>query len=139
MSTGPHPDARDRPVGELLRELSQETSLLVRQELALAKAEMQEKGKDAGLGAGLLGGAGITALVALIALMLTVLFALDTAMDTWLAALITTVLFAAVAGIEAVLGRNRLQKAGPPVPEQTTDSVKEDVTWAKTQARSART
>jgi len=139
MSSAPHPDARDRPVGELLRELSQETSTLVRQELALAKVEMQEKGKEAGLGAGLLGGAGVTALVALIALMLTVLFALDTAMDTWLAALITTVVFAAVAGLQAVLGRNRLQKAGPPVPEQTTDSVKEDVTWAKTQARSART
>jgi uncharacterized membrane protein YqjE len=139
MSSAQHPDARDRPVGELLRELSQETSTLVRQELALAKVEMQEKGKEAGLGAGLLGGAGVTALVALIALMLTVLFALDTAMDTWLAALITTVVFAAVAGLQAVLGRNRLKKAGPPVPEQTTDSVKEDVTWAKTQARSART
>lgn len=130
---------REKPVGELLRQLSEETSTLVRQELELAKAELQVKGKAAGVGAGLLGGAGVTALVALIALMLTVLFALDTAMDTWLAALITTVIFGAVAGIEALMGKKRLQAAGPPVPEQTTDSVKEDVEWAKTRARSART
>lgn len=130
---------RDKPIGELLRELSEETSLLVRQELALARAELQEKGKAAGVGAGLLGGAGVTALVALIALMATILAALDTAMATWLAALITTVLFAAAAGVEALLGKKRLQQAGPPVPEQTTETVKEDVAWAKTRARSART
>jgi uncharacterized membrane protein YqjE len=141
MSTQ-HPESipdRERPVGELLKQLSEETSLLVRQELTLAKVELQEKGKQAGAGAGLLGGAGATALVALIALMLTILAALDTAMDTWLAALITTVIFAAVAAVEGVLGRNRLRTAGPVVPEQTTDSVKEDVAWVKTRARSGRT
>ncbi len=132
-------DQRDRPVGELLKDLAQETSLLVRQELDLAKAELQQKGKAAGAGAGLLGGAGVTALVALIALMLTVLAALDTAMATWLAALITTVVFAAAAAIEALLGRSRLAKAAPPIPEQTTETVKEDVAWAQTRARSART
>lgn len=130
---------REKPVGELLRQLSEETTLLVRQELELAKAELSQKGKAAGVGAGLLGGAGVTALVGLIALMLTVLFLLDTAMATWLAALLTTVLFFAVAAAEALVGRSRLQNAAPPVPDQTTDSVKEDVEWAKTRARSART
>ena len=138
MSDGGHPE-RDRPIGELMKELSAETSTLVRQELALARAELTQKGKEAGAGAGLLGGAGVTALVALIALMVTIVAALDTAMDTWLAALITTALFAAVAGVQALMGRNRLQAAGPPVPEQTTETVKEDVAWAKTRARSART
>lgn len=130
---------REKPVGELLKQLSEETSTLVRQELQLAKVELQAKGKAAGVGAGLLGGAGLTALVALIALMLTVLFALDTAMDTWLAALVTTAIFGVIAGIEALMGKKRLQNAAPPVPEQTTDSVKEDVEWARTRARSART
>ncbi len=130
---------RERPIGDLLKQLSEETSLLVRQELALARTELQEKGKRAGVGAGLLGGAGVTGLVALIALMVTVVAVLDTAMATWLAALITTFLFAAVAAVEAMLGKKRLDAAGAPVPEQTTDSVKEDVEWAKTRARSART
>ena len=138
MST-PNNIDRDKPVGELLKQLSQETTLLVRQELELAKAELSEKGKAAGVGAGLLGGAGVTALVGLIALMVTIVAALDTAMDTWLAALITTALFFAAAGVQALVGRKRLQDATPPTPEQTTESVKEDVEWAKTQARSART
>jgi uncharacterized membrane protein YqjE len=130
---------RERPIGELLKQLSEETSLLVRQELTLARTELQEKGKRAGVGAGLLGGAGVTGLVALIALMVTIVAVLDTAMATWVAALITTILFAAVAAVEAMLGKKRLEAAGAPVPEQTTDSVKEDVEWAKTRARSART
>ncbi len=130
---------RERPIGELLKQLSEETSLLVRQELALARTELQEKGRKAGPGAGLLGGAGVTALVALIGLMVTIIAVLDTAMATWLAALITTILFAAVAAVEAKVGKQRLEAAGAPVPEQTTDSVKEDVEWAKTRARSART
>jgi uncharacterized membrane protein YqjE len=130
---------REKPVGELLKQLSQETSLLVRQELDLARAELQQKGREAGAGAGLLGGAGATALVALTALMVTIVAVLDTAMATWLAALITTLLFAAVAGALALVGKNRLKQAGPPVPQQTTDSVKEDVEWVKTRARSART
>lgn len=135
----PVPSDREKPVGELLKQLSEETSLLVKQELDLAKAELTQKGKEASVGAGLLGGAGVTALVALIALMVTIVALLDTAMETWVAALITTILFAAAAAVEAVLGKNRLKAVGTPVPEQTTDSVKEDVEWAKTRARSART
>ncbi|PTL60010.1 phage holin family protein [Paraconexibacter algicola] len=137
--SGSAPQPRERPVGELLTELSRETSLLVRQELALARAELQQKSRAAGVGAGLLGGAGATALVALVALMVTVVAALDTAMPTWLAGLITTGLFAAIAAVEAAVGRARLRAATPLVPQQAPESMKEDMEWATKQARSART
>jgi nitrate/nitrite transporter NarK len=130
-------DLRGEPIGDLLRRLSEETSTLVRQELDLAKAELREKGRAAGAGAGMLGGAGIAALLMLAALSATAIAALDTAMATWVAALIVTVIWAAVAAVLALTGRDRLQAATPPVPEQTQDSVKEDVEWAKSRARSA--
>lgn len=126
-------DLRERPVGELLKQLSQETTTLVKQELELAKAEMAEKGKQAGTGVGLFGGAGVTGLLALIALTLTLIYALGTAMEDWIAALVVTVLWAAVAGVLALTGKKKVQEAGPPVPEQTVETVKEDVQWAKTQ------
>ncbi|MBA3305653.1 MAG: phage holin family protein [Thermoleophilaceae bacterium] len=128
-----NPDLRDRPVGELLKQLSEETTTLVKQELELAKAEMAEKGKQAGTGAGLFGGAGVTGLLALIALTLTLIYLLGTAMEDWIAALIVTALWGAVAGVLALTGKKKLQEAGPPVPEQTVETVKEDVEWAKTQ------
>ena len=107
-------------------------------ELELAKAEMTQKGKQAGLGAGLLGGGGIAGLMALIALTLTLIFLLDTFMKTWIAALIVTVLWAAIAGALALKGKNELKDVNP-APEQTIETVKEDVEWAKTQKPSART
>jgi uncharacterized membrane protein YqjE len=139
--TGPDgpPELRERPVGELLKQLSEETSTLVRQELELAKAEMAEKGKRAGVGAGMFGGAGVVGLLASGALTACFIAALDTAMPLWLAALIVALVYAAVAGGLALTGKDRIKQAGPPVPEQTQDSVKEDVEWAKTRARSART
>jgi uncharacterized membrane protein YqjE len=135
---GGSPEFRDRPVGELLKQLSQETSTLVRQELELAKAEMTEKGKQAGLGVGMFGGAGVSAVLGLAALTAAAIAALDTAMPLWLAALIVAVIWLAVAGVLALTGKNKVQQATPPVPEQTQESVKEDVEWAKTQAESAR-
>jgi uncharacterized membrane protein YqjE len=137
VQTGGHGDARQQPVGELLKQLSQETSTLVRQELELAKAEMSEKGKQAGVGAGMLGGAGVSALLMLGALTATVIGLLDTFMKFWLAALIVTVIWAAIAGVLALQGKGRLQEATPPMPEETQDSVKEDVAWAKSRAKSA--
>jgi predicted lipid-binding transport protein (Tim44 family) len=133
------PELRERPVGELLKQLAEETSTLVRQEMDLAKAEMAAKGKQAGLGAGMLGGAGLVGLLALGALTACLIAALATTMSTWLAALIVAVVYAVVAGALALIGRSRIKDATPPVPEQTQDSVKEDVAWAKTRARSART
>jgi uncharacterized membrane protein YqjE len=134
---GSRGDPRDQPIGELLKQLSQETTTLVRQELELAKAEMTEKAKEGGKGAGLLGGAGVGGLLALGALTATVMGLLDTAMKFWLAALIVTIIWAAIAGVLALQGRKKLQDAGPPVPEQAQESVKEDVQWAKTRSRSA--
>jgi uncharacterized membrane protein YqjE len=131
-------DLHGKPVGELLKQLSEETTSLVKQEIDLAKAEMSEKGKQAGLGAGMFGGAGVSGLLALIFLSLAAVAALDTGMRTWLAALIVGVVWAAAAGALALTGKNRVQQATPPAPEQAIESSKEDVQWAKTQARSAK-
>jgi hypothetical protein len=131
-------DLRERPIGELLKQLSQETTTLVRQELDLAKAEVSEKGKKAGAGAGMFGGAGVSALLGLGSLTAALIAALDTAMPTWLAALIVGVVWLGVAGVLAMTGKNKVQEATPPVPEQATESVKEDVQWAKSRAQSAR-
>jgi uncharacterized membrane protein YqjE len=130
-SQGGPSDLKERSVGELLKELSTETSTLVRKEMELARAELQQQGKRAGKGAGLLGGAGVTALLALGSLTATVIALLDTAMETWLAALIVTVIWGAIAGVLALQGRNKLQDATPPAP-QTVETLKEDVRWAKT-------
>lgn len=130
-------DLRDQSIGDLLKRLSQETATLVRQELELAKAEATEKGKEAGVGAGMLGGGGLMGVFALGSLTAAVILALDLAIAGWLAALIVAVVYAAIAGILALQGRNRLKDAGPPVPEQTIETVKEDARWAKTRARSA--
>ena len=140
MSTyepGSNSDPRDHSIGELVKELATETSTLVRQELDLAKAEMAERGKRAGKGAGMLGAGAVVGLLALGALTACLIAALDNAVATWLAALVVTVVFGAVAAVLAMTGRKQIQEAAPPVPEQAIDSVKEDVQWAKTRTRSA--
>jgi len=131
-------DLYDRPTGELLRELSQQTTELVRQEIELAKAELGEKGKQAGLGAGMFGGAGIFGAGAFAALTTTIIAALDRAMALWVAALIVAVVYGIVAAVLAQRGKQKVQAVGAPVPEQTTESVKEDVQWAKTRMKSGR-
>jgi len=131
-------DLRERPIGELLKQLSEETTRLVHQELELAKAELTQKGKQAGLGAGLFGAAGAIGLLAAAALTACFILALDAVMPAWLAALIVAVVYAAAAAILALRGRERVKQAIPPVPEQTIETVKEDVQWAKTQTRSAK-
>jgi uncharacterized membrane protein YqjE len=137
-STRDGTELRERPMVELLKELSQQTATLVQQELDLAKAEVSEKGKKAGAGAGMFGGAGMSAFLGLGALTAAAIAALDTAMRTWPAALIVGVVWLGVAGVLALMGRNKVQEATPAVPEQTTESVKEDMQWAKTRAQSAR-
>ena len=131
-------ELRDRSTAELLRQLANETTTLVRKELELAKAEMSEKGKKAGLGAGMFGGAGIAALLALGTLTAFVVLALDSVMPAWLAALLVALAWAAVAGALALTGRQRLQEATPPKPDQTVESVKEDIAEAKSAAKSGR-
>jgi uncharacterized membrane protein YqjE len=133
---GPDPRLREQSMGELFKQLSDDLSTLVRQELRLAQAEMTEKGKKAGLGAGMFGGAGVVALVALGTFSTFVIAALSNAMDVWLAALIVTVIYGAVAAALALSGKQRVAQATPAVPEQTLDTLKEDAQWAKTRLQS---
>jgi len=131
-------DLKERPIGDLLKQLSEQTTTLMKQELELAKAEVSEKGKKAGMGAGMFGGAGVAALMGLGSLTAAAITLLDNAMSTPLAALIVSLVWFAIAGVLALQGKNKVQEATPPVPEQATESVKEDVQWAKTRAQSGR-
>ena len=131
-------DLRDRSLGELLKQLSEETTRLVHQELELAKAELTQKGRQAGMGAGLFGGAGAIGLAALGALTACFILALDAVMPAWLAALVVAVVYGMVAFVLVRQGQAKMKRAVPPVPEQTIETVKEDVEWAKTQMRSDR-
>jgi Putative Actinobacterial Holin-X, holin superfamily III len=131
-------DAEDRSVAELVRELSDQASALARKEVELAKAEMTIKAKRLGVGAGAFGGAAIVGLFALGALTATLILALATAVEPWLAALIVTAAYAAIAGILALTGRQAVEAGTPPVPEQAIESTREDVERAKRSAREAR-
>ena len=150
MSTEPQtiaPDARppaaepprgDPSLAELMRRLSDQSTLLVRQELDLAKAELVQKGKQAGLGAGMFGGAAVFGLYAVGALTAALILALSLAVVGWLAALIVTVLYAAIAGVLSLVGRSKVRQGVPPVPERAVESVKEDVQAAKLRAKEGR-
>jgi hypothetical protein len=131
------PALSDHSIGELVKDLATETSTLVRQEIDLAKAEMTDRGKRAGKGVGMLAAGAAVALLAFGALTAGLIAALDLAMPTWLAALIVTAIHGAIAGVLVQIGRKQVQEAAPPVPEDTIESVKEDVQWAKTRTRSA--
>ena len=148
-------DLREQSVGELVKQLAEETTTLVRkelelarseatragetvvtlarQELQLAKAEMSEKGRKAAPGIGMVGAAGGVGLLAGGALTACLILALDGVMANWLAALLVGLLYSALAGALYYAGKARVQDAGPLVPEQTVKSIKEDVEWAKTQ------
>ena len=136
---GTDDDLRDRSLGELLRQLSEQTTRLVHQELELAKAELQQKGKQAGMGAGMFGGAGALGLAALGALTACFILALNAIMPAWLAALIVAVVYGIIAFVLVKQGQAKITAAAPPVPTQTIETVKEDVEWAKTQMRSDKT
>jgi len=129
-------EKRQESVPELVKDLSRDISDLVRQEIELARTEMMEKGKQAGIGVGMVGGAALTAAAALGGSMATMIIVLDLWMPLWLAALITTVLYAAVAAVLALRGRDELKQTGAPIPEKAKESVKEDIQWAKTRAQS---
>jgi uncharacterized membrane protein YqjE len=137
MSQQQQDSLRDQSIGELVGSLSRDLSTLVRQEVDLAKAEMSEKGKKAGLGAGMFGGAGVAAHLSLISLSVTAILILNAWLRDWLAALLVTLFWAAAAGLLAVRGRQELRQLGGPVPEQTKETIKEDIEWAKNPKRSA--
>jgi Putative Actinobacterial Holin-X, holin superfamily III len=129
---------RERPLGEVAKELTADVSLLVRQEIALAKAEMAEKGRTAAPGLGMFGGAGIVGLCAAGALTAFLILVLSIFLPDWAAALIVGAVLSLTAYVLVQRGKERVADAGKPVPEQTIETVKEDVEWAKTRASSAR-
>ena len=137
MATHDPVDAQDRGLGELVKDLASQTSTLVRQEIRLAQAEVTQRGKLAGKGAGMLAGGAVAGLLGLGAFTALLVIALDGALPLWLAALIVTVLWLVVAGVLAQAGKQALKDSTPPAP-QTVETVKEDIQWAKTQTGSAK-
>jgi F0F1-type ATP synthase assembly protein I len=136
MSNGTE-DLRDRPLTELLKQLSQEITTLLKKEIDLAKAEVRESAKKAGMGAGMFGAAGIMGLLALGAFTtFLILLLVKLGLDAWLSALIVTLVYGVIAAVLALQGRGKVQEATPPAP-QTVETVKEDVEWAKNPTRSA--
>jgi hypothetical protein len=131
-------DLREESIAELVKRLAEQTRTLVKQEIELAKAELSEKGRIAGAGAAMLAAAALVGLLAAGALTACLIALLQTAIDhTWLAALIVALVYAAIATPLALRGRDRIREATPPAPQETIESVKEDVAWAKTRTRSA--
>jgi len=126
----------ERPIGDLVQDLSRQTSTLIRQEMRLAQAELSEKGRHASKGAGMFGGAGLVALYGVGALIAAAIIGLGTVIELWIAAVLIGILLLAVAGILALTGKKELDEAGPPKPEQTLDSVQQDVETVKARAKS---
>jgi hypothetical protein len=129
---------RDRPIGEVTTALTRDLALLVRQELELAKAEMAEKGRVAAPGLGMIGGASLVALMAAGALTACAVLVLALFLPAWLSALLVAAALGATAYLLAMRGRTEIRKAGNLIPEQTIETIEEDVEWAKARATSAR-
>ena len=128
---GPTRTDDNRSVGELVQQLSNQTAMLVRQELRLAQTELQAKGKRVGIGAGMFGGAGVVALYGVGALIAAAIIGIGTLMEPWIAAVIVGVVLLAVAGVLALTGRKQVERGTPPVPEQAIESAKRDVDEVK--------
>jgi membrane protein len=126
----------DRPLGELVQDLSRQTSTLIRQEMRLAQAELAEKAGHAGKGAGMFGGAGLVALYGVGALVAAAILGLATVLEPWIAAAAIGVALLAIAGVLALTGKKEIEEATPPKPEQAIDSVQRDVETVKARARS---
>ncbi len=124
----------DQSVGDLVKQLSEQTATLVRQEMKLAQTELQQKGKKAGIGAGMFGAGGLVAFFGAATLIAAAVLGLATAVDSWLAAVIVGVVLLLVAGVAALLGKKQIEQATPPAPEQAVQSVKRDVDTVKRKA-----
>jgi Putative Actinobacterial Holin-X, holin superfamily III len=136
--TGVPAEAEERSVSELMQQLTEQTTRLAQKEIELAKAEMAVKGKRLGIGAGALSAAGLIALFAFGAATAAAILGLATALEGWLAALIVAVVYLMLAGSLALVGRSKVKAATPPVPEQTAESVKEDVESTREKAKEGR-
>ena len=126
-AVGQRSDVPEQSTGELIKLLSEQVSTLVRDELKLAQLEMTRKGKQAGIGAGMLGGGGLLALYGIGCLIACAIIGISRVLAPWLSALVVGVVLLAVAGIAALVGKSRLQQATPPVPQEAVQSVKADV------------
>jgi len=125
------PDPATASTGELVGQLGEQLNKLVRDEVRLARAEVTQKAKRLGLGAGLLGGAGLVAILGLGALVTAAILGLADVLPGWLAAVIVAVVLFAVAGVLALLGKKDVQQAAPPLPTETIASVQADVDAVK--------
>nr|WP_296067852.1 phage holin family protein [uncultured Actinoplanes sp.] len=121
----------EQTTAELVQQASEQVSRLVRNELALAKAELAEKGKHAGIGIGLFSGSGVFALYGTGALVATLIVVFDLFLPLWLAALIVTAALFLIAGVLALIGKSQVSKAVPPEPKAAIESVKADVDEVK--------
>src|SRR5665648_239844 len=130
-------DQRQHSIGELVKDLSRETSALVRQEVELAKAEMTETAQEYAMGAGLIAAAAALAFFAFGALTAAAVTALALVFELWLAALIVAGAYLLVGGIMGAVGYNRLKRGGTPVPDETVETIREDVKWLKEKTKSA--
>jgi hypothetical protein len=127
--------AGERSTGELVKEVAGLVSVLVRDELKLARLEMARKGRQGGAGIGMVGGGGLIALYGVGCLVACAIIAISGAVAAWLAALIVGVALLAVAGVAALAGRRRMRKAVPPLPAEAVGSVKADVEEIKERVR----
>ena len=134
MSTQRRSDTADMSMGELVSSLSEQTSRLVRDEIRLATKELQVKGKHAGLGVGMFGGAGLVALYGVGAVVTAAIAGLAMAMDVWAAALIVALVLFAVAAVLALTGKKQVAQATPAAPEQAMAGVKSDIETVKESA-----
>jgi uncharacterized membrane protein YqjE len=138
LNSGPARPVTDQSTSELVQRASEQITRLVRDEIALAKVELAEKGKHAGIGVGLFGGGGVLALYGAGAAIATLIIVLDLFLPLWLAALIVTVVLFAIAGILALLGKRQVTKAAPAEPKEAVASVKADVDQVKHAVKAGR-
>jgi putative superfamily III holin-X len=134
-ATAPPPAPVDASTGQLIGQLTEQISRLVRDEARLAQAEVTQKAKRLGVGAGLFGGAGLFAFFGLAVLIATAVLALALVLPAWLAALIVAVVLLAVAGALALVGKKDVDKGTPPVPSEAIASTKADIATVKESAR----
>ncbi|RJL32674.1 phage holin family protein [Bailinhaonella thermotolerans] len=127
--------SEEMTTGQLISQLSEQVSRLVKDEMRLARLEMQEKGKRAGLGAGMAGGAGVLALYGGLALVAAVILLLALVLPAWVSALIVGVVLLLVAGGLAMAAKKQVQRAVPPTPDETMRNVKTDIDVVKQRAR----
>jgi uncharacterized membrane protein YqjE len=128
-------ELQERSPGELVSELAEQISRLVRDEIRLAQLELQQKGKRAGIGVGLFGGSGFVALYGLGAIVAGLVLLLAMAVEPWAAAMIVGIALLLVAGALALMGKNQVRQAKPPIPKRAVESIKQDIDVIKEGAR----